>query len=73
MKIESKAMTSLEALTPLHARVGFGSLGTAGSLGYESKGVSVNGTPYSSALGTDFSARTLSGEEALSHGTGVVT
>jgi NPCBM/NEW2 domain/Methyltransferase domain len=52
-------VTTLDALTPLHARVGFGSLGTAGSLGYENKRVSVKGTAYSSALSTHPPARLL--------------
>jgi NPCBM/NEW2 domain len=52
-------MMHLDALAPLHARVGFGSLGTAGSLGYENKGVSVKGTAYSSALSTHPPARLL--------------
>lgn len=51
--------TRLDELTPIHARVGWGSLGTAGSLGYEGKHVSVGGTRYRHALSTHPPARVL--------------
>src|SRR5262245_52689833 len=44
------ASTALGALPLLSASVGYGSLGTGGSLGYERKQVSVRGRHYRGAL-----------------------
>jgi predicted O-methyltransferase YrrM len=52
-------MTHLDALRPLQARVGYGSLGTGGALGYEGKDVSVGGVRYAHALSTHPPARLL--------------
>lgn len=49
----------LGSLTPLHHRVGSGSLGTDGSLGYEGKNVTVGGVDYAHALSTHPPARLL--------------
>ena len=49
----------LDTLTPLQARVGYGSLGTGGALGYEGKQVSVRGSRYRHSLSTHPPARLL--------------
>lgn len=51
--------TRLDTLTPLHVRVGYGCLGTGGSLGYEGLRVSVGGEADSTALSTHGPARLL--------------
>lgn len=50
---------SLETIQPLQHRVGYGSLGLGGSLGYESKAVTVGGTQCAHALSTHPPARLL--------------
>src|SRR4051812_19127193 len=54
-------MTSsfLDTVTPLQTRVGYGALGTGGRLGYEGKGVTVQGRPVEHALSTHPPARLL--------------
>lgn len=52
-------MTPLDTLTPLQARVGFGNLGTGGSLGYEGKPVTVQGVVYQRAISAHAPARLL--------------
>lgn len=52
-------MIALDTLTPLQYQVGYGSLGTGGSLGYEGKPVSVGGADYTHALSTHPPARLL--------------
>ena len=52
-------MISLEQIRPLQYTVGYGSLGVAGSLGYEGKTVMVGGTHYARALSTHPPARVL--------------
>lgn len=49
----------LDTLTPLQARVGYGSLGTGGALGYEGKQVSVRSSRYRHSLSTHPPARLL--------------
>jgi predicted O-methyltransferase YrrM len=56
---ESRTTVDLTSLSPLHARVGFGSVGMHGDLGYEGKRVSVQGVAYASALSTHAPARLL--------------
>ena len=56
---QGTSMTPLDTVAPLQYRVGFGSLGTAGSLGYEDKQVTVGGAGYSHALSTHPPARVL--------------
>jgi len=53
------AKMRLDDLMPLQARVGYGSLGTGGSLGYEGKAVTVSGDAVASALSTHPPARLL--------------
>jgi predicted O-methyltransferase YrrM len=52
-------MTSGSLPAALHAHVGYGALGTGGSLGYEDKGVTVHGVKYDDALSTHAPARVL--------------
>ena len=52
-------MTWLDTLAPLQHRVGYGSLGTAGTLGYEDKRVTVGGAEHPHALSTHPPARLL--------------
>jgi hypothetical protein len=47
----------LDALEPVYTRVGYGSLGTGGALGYEGRTVSVNGARFDHALSTHPPAR----------------
>ncbi|MDQ3917701.1 MAG: NPCBM/NEW2 domain-containing protein [Acidobacteriota bacterium] len=49
----------LDTMTALQAQVGYGDLGTHGSLGYEGKGVSVGQRPYGRALSSHPPARLL--------------
>jgi hypothetical protein len=49
----------LDTLQPLQSRVGYGHLGTGGSLGYEGKQVSVGSTTFTSALSPHPPARLL--------------
>ena len=54
-------MTSsfLDTVTPLQTRVGYGTLGTNGRLGYEGKDIAVEGMPVEHALSTHPPARLL--------------
>jgi predicted O-methyltransferase YrrM len=56
---EAGVPTRLDTLQPLQSRVGYGRLGTGGSLGYEGKQVTVGGTTFTSALSTHPPARLL--------------
>ena len=47
----------LDALEPVYTRVGYGSLGTGGALGYEGRAVSVDGSRFDHALSTHPPAR----------------
>ena len=47
----------LDALEPVYTRVGYGSLGTGGALGYEGRVVSVDGSRFDHALSTHPPAR----------------
>jgi hypothetical protein len=49
----------LDSIALLQAHVGYGELGTQGSLGYEGKGVRVQGRPYPHALSTHAPARLI--------------
>jgi predicted O-methyltransferase YrrM len=49
----------LDALPLVHARVGYGSLGFRGALGYEGKGVTVNGRAYTGAISAHAPSRVL--------------
>ena len=49
----------LDSIALLHAHVGYGELGTQGSLGYEGKQVTVQGRAYRHALSTHPFARLI--------------
>jgi predicted O-methyltransferase YrrM len=51
--------TFLDAIAPLQARVGYGTLGTGGRLGYEGKPILVQGRRFEHALSTHPPARLL--------------
>ncbi len=52
-------MISLDSIKPIQGRVGYGSLGLRGSLGYEDRAVTVGGVHYSRALSSHPPARLL--------------